>query len=247
MKNLTGTIALVTGASRGIGRATAIALAKEGCSVVINYKSDIDAANAVLKECDAYSTGNMIVAADVSREEDVARMFDDIKNTYARLDILVNNAGIFDEHDSPTNVEVFEHVFKNNFFSVVMVTKYALSLMQQGSIVNVSSIHGRLGHGRPGAASYAAAKAALENYTKNLAKDIAPNIRVNAIAPGRTLTPMWGDLDEAKQKELGKGQLIGRMIQPEEIAEGIVFLIKNEAMCGEVMTMDGGMGLVNFK
>ncbi|NTV22469.1 MAG: SDR family oxidoreductase [Candidatus Yonathbacteria bacterium] len=247
MTNLTGTIALVTGASKGIGRATAIALAKEGCSVIINYKSDAEAAADTLKECDAYSQGNMTIVADVSREEDVARMFNDIESRYSRLDVLVNNAGIFDERDSPTNIETFEHIYRNNFLSAVIVTKYTLSLMKEGKIVNVSSIHGRLGYGRPGAIAYAAFKSALESYTKNLAKELAPHICVNAIAPGRTLTPMWGTLSEDEQKELGKGQLIGRMIEPEEIADGILFLIKNDAMCGEVMTMDGGMGIAYLK
>src|SRR3989344_1932131 len=158
-------IALVTGASKGIGKATAIAFAKEGCSVVINFKSD---------------------------------------------------------------------------------AKAATPLMREGKIVNISSIHGRLGHGRPSAAAYSAFKAALENYTKNLAKDLAPKILVNAVAPGRGATPMWGDPDVKEQEELGQVHLIKRMIQPEEIADAIIFLAKNDAMCGEIITIDGGMSLVTL-
>jgi 3-oxoacyl-[acyl-carrier protein] reductase len=116
--------------------------------------------------------------------------------------------------------------------------------MKTGKIVNVSSIHARLGHGRPSAIAYSSFKAATENYTKNLAKELAPNILVNAIAPGRVNTSMWGDPGATEQKELGKVHLIKRMIQPEEIAEGIIFLTKNDAVCGEVLTIDGGMSLV---
>ena len=118
--------------------------------------------------------------------------------------------------------------------------------MKTGKIVNVSSIHGRLGHGRPEAIAYSAFKAALENYTKNLAKALAPAILVNAIAPGRVATPMWGEPTAAEKAQLGDVHLIKRMIEPEEIADGILFLIKNDAVCGEVLTVDGGMGLVTF-
>jgi len=244
--DLVGKVVLVTGASKGIGRATAIAFAKEGCSVAINFKSDSKAAKAVLEKCDRHSKGNLLVQADVSKESKVSDMFVKLKEQFTHLDILVNNAGIFDENDSPTNVEAFENVYRNNFLSCVMVTKYALPLMKQGKIINISSIHGRLGYGRPSAIAYSAFKAALENYTKNLAKELAPEILVNAIAPGRVATPMWGNPDSAEQKELGKVHLIKRMIQSEEVAEGIVFLTKNEAICGEVLTIDGGMNLVTL-
>ncbi len=237
---------LITGASKGIGRATAIALAKEGCSVAINFKSDTKAAQEVLDECNRYSKGNILVRADVSNDKEVSEMCQEVKQEFSHLDILVNNAGIFDENDNSINVEAFENVFRNNFLSAVMVTKHSLPLMQEGKIVNVSSIHGRLGYGRPSAAAYSAFKAALENYTKNLAKDLAPKILVNAVAPGRVATPMWGNPDIKEQEELGQVHLIRRMIQPEEIADAIIFLIKNDAMCGEVLTIDGGMGLVTL-
>lgn len=239
-------IVLVTGASKGIGKATAVAFAKEGCSVVINFKSDSKAAQSVLEECNRHSKGNAIIAADVSKEKEVSEMCEKIKKQFSHLDLVINNAGTFDDNDSPTNIEAFDNIYRNNFLSCVMVTKYSLPLMKQGKIINVSSIHGRLGHGRPSAIAYSAFKAALENYTKNLAKELAPEILVNAIAPGRVATPMWGNPDEKEQAELGQAHLIKRMIQPEEIADGIVFLAKNDAMCGEVLTVDGGMGLVTL-
>ncbi|OGM25761.1 hypothetical protein A3D00_02580 [Candidatus Woesebacteria bacterium RIFCSPHIGHO2_02_FULL_38_9] len=244
--NLKDKVVLITGASKGIGKAAAISLAKEGSIVIINFKSDKISAESVLEECDRYSKGNLIVQADVSNESEVKKMFDEIKNKYSKIDILINSAGIFDENDSPLNIFAFENVYKNNFLSCVLVTKYTLELMKEGKIINLSSVHGKLGHGRPEAIAYSAFKAALENYTKNLAKDLAPNILVNAVAPGRVATPMWGDPDEKEQKELGKVHLIKRMIQPEEIAESIIYLAKNDAVCGEILTVDGGMSLITL-
>lgn len=243
---LNNKVALITGASKGIGKATAIAFAKEGCSVIINFKSDIDQAQQVLNECNHYSKENMIICADVSNEKEVSEMFNKIKQEFPNLDILVNNVGIFDKNDNPTNIEAFENVFKNNFLSTVMVTKNAIPLMQEGKIINISSIHGRIGHGRPSAAAYSAFKAALENWTKNLAKDLAPKILVNAIAPGRVATSMWGNPNATEKTELGQVHLIKRMIEPEEIADAIIFLTKNDAICGEVLTIDGGMSLVTL-
>ncbi|MEI6553164.1 MAG: SDR family oxidoreductase [bacterium] len=239
-------IVLITGASSGIGRSTAVAFAKEGCSVLINYKTDTKSAEDVLEECNHYSKENMLVQADITMENDIVEMFKKIKEKNSRLDVLVNNAGIFDEGDSPTNIEVFEKIYKNNFLGCIMVTKYALGLLKEGKIVNVSSIHGRLGHGSPESIAYSTFKTALDSYTKNLAKSLAPQILVNGIAPGRVATPMWDSPNEKEQIELGQVHLIKRMIQPEEIADSILFLAKNDAMCGEVLTIDGGMSLVTL-
>ncbi len=236
-------VALITGASQGIGKSAAIALSKQGANVVINFKSNERLANEVLVECNKYSQGNMIIAADITNEKDVKEMFNKITKKYNKLDILINNAGIFDESDSPTNLKAFENIFSVNFLAQVRVSKYALELMKTGKIINVSSIHGRIGQGRSEVIAYSSMKAALDSYTKNLAKYLAPKIIVNAIAPGKTLTPMWGDLSESEKKEIGATQLINRFILPEEVAEGIIFLIKNDAVCGEILTIDGGMSL----
>src|SRR3989344_3769641 len=118
--NLNNKIALITGASKGIGKATAIALAKEGCLIAINFKSDAKAAQEVLDECNRYSKGNMLFHADVSDEKEVSEMCEKIKQEFSHLDILVNNAGIFDENDNPTNVDAFENVFRNNLLSAVL-------------------------------------------------------------------------------------------------------------------------------
>jgi 3-oxoacyl-[acyl-carrier protein] reductase len=237
---------LVTGASSGIGKAIAIAFSKEGSTVILVYRSNTDSAKEVLEECNKYSKGNVLIQADISNEDSVKEMCANIKEKFSSIDVLINNAGIFNEHDSPTNLEAFQNVYETNFLGPVMVTKYVLDLMKEGKIIFTSSIHGRLGHGRPSAIAYSAFKAALESYIKNLAKELAPNILVNAIAPGRVNTPQWGNPDEKEQDELGQAHLIKRMIQPPEIADGFIFLAKNDAVCGEVLTMDGGMSLVTL-
>ena len=239
-------VVLITGASQGIGKSTAINLSKQGASIIINFNSKESLANKVLEECNKHSQKNMAVKADITNENEVKEMFEKITKKYSKLDILVNNAGIFDESDNPTNLNAFENIFSVNFLAQVRVTKYALEIMKTGKIINVSSVHGKMGHGRPEAIAYSAMKAAFDSYTKNLAKDLAPNIIVNGIAPGKTLTHMWGELKEKEEKKLASTKLINRFILPEEIAEGIIFLIENDAVCGEILTIDGGMSLKTF-
>lgn len=241
-----GKVALVTGASKGIGRAAAIVLARAGARVVLTYRTDEMGATDTLEECNTLSEGNMMMSADITKEDDVASLFAEIDSVYGSLDILVNNAGIFLEEDSPTNVAAFETLIHTNLIAHVRVTSYALRRMKKGKIVNVSSIHGRLGNGRPEATGYAASKAALNSYTQNLAKAVAPDILVNAVAPGQVLTPMWGEMTDEEKNEFGTEQLIRRFITPEEIADSILFLVKNDALCGEILTIDGGMGLKKF-
>ena len=241
--DLKGKVALVTGASSGIGKATAIALAMNGASVIINYKSDSKSARLVLEECDRFSSKNLAVKADITSEPEVRRMFKQIVREYHSLDILVNNAGIFDETDGLTNLAAFEKLWKVNFLGQSRIIKNSLNIMKEGKIINISSVHGRLGHGRAGAAGYSALKAALDSYTKNLAKELAPKILVNAIAPGQTLTRMWGNMTKDEEKELAANQLINRFILPEEISDAILFVLKNDAVCGEILTIDGGMSL----
>lgn len=238
--------ALVTGAGQGIGAATAVALAKAGYSVAINYRSDDGTVQKVLDECNKHSEGNVLVKADVTNRSEISEMFQSIRDSFGALDVLVNNAGIFSEEDNPTNLEVFEEIHKSNFMSCVEVTKHALEIMDTGSIVNISSIHGRIGHGNPHAIAYSSFKAAMDSYTKNLAKDVAPDVLVNAIAPGRVHTPMWGAESDAEKEELGQVHAIKRMIEPEEIADAVLFLISNKATCGEILTVDGGMSLVTL-
>lgn len=236
-------VALVTGASKGIGAATAIRLAENGYDVVVNYNSDQASAENIVREIEKTGQKGMAVKADISKNEQVEKMFSEIKKELKSIDVLVNNAGIFDEDDGIDSVEAFERVFDTNLIAQVNVTNQARKLMKKGKIVFISSIHGRLGHGRPTAIAYSASKAALNSYVKNLAKALAPNILVNAVAPGRTITPMWGEMSNTRKKDLGSEQAIERWIEPKEIADSVLFLVNNDAVCGEVLTVDGGMSL----
>lgn len=243
---LKGKNVLVTGSSKGIGRAVVEAMAEQGANVVINYNNDEKAANEVADLAKKHSVKVLVVKADIAKENEVDSMITKIKNEFNTIDVLVANAGLFDEGDSPDNIEAFEKVFETNLFAQIKVTNAARKLMSKGKIVFISSIHGKLGHGRPNAIAYSSSKAALNSYVKNLAKFLAPDILVNAVAPGRTLTPMWGDMDEKYKKEQAAGHLINRWIEPSEIADGVVFLAKNDAVCGEVLVIDGGMSLKVF-
>lgn len=237
---LSDTYALVTGASKGIGAATAVALAKAGATVLITYRSDKVGATKILEECDKHSKGNEIMAVDVADETSVRQLFEHIAKKKQTIDILVNNAGIAFDEDTYDNLEIFNTIYETNLLGLVRVTKYAVPCMKQGKIVNVSSLSGKLHQGTDDSVAYSALKAAVNSYTKTLAKVLAPNITVNAVAPGRTITPIWGDLSQADIERLGKGQLIGRMVEAAEVADAVLFLLKNDAVNGEVLTIDGG-------
>jgi 3-oxoacyl-[acyl-carrier protein] reductase len=234
---------LVTGASKGIGRAIAEAFAQEGANVIVNYNHDKDVAEATVRELAKYQVRAVAIKANIAIESEVSSMMEEIQKTFGAIDIVVNNAGIFDENDSPDNLDTFKNIFATNLFGQIDVTRKARKYMGKGKIIFISSIHARLGNGRPSAIAYASSKAALESYMKNLAKDAAPDILVNAVAPGRTLTPMWGEMDEDKKTELATGHLTNRWIEPEEIAEGVILLAKNDSICGEVLIIDAGMSL----
>lgn len=240
---LKGKNALVTGATKGIGKATIEALIKKGVNVAINYVNDEESAKSLKEMAIAGGVKAITLKADIRQESDVRHMIDSIKDKLGALDILVNNAGIFDENDRPENLDSFRNIFEMNFLAQVSVTNEALKLMKSGKIVFVTSIHGRLGHGRPDAIAYSSMKAGLDSYMKNLAKYLAPKILVNSIAPGKTITPMWGKIDEEYIAEEAKDHAIGRWIQPEEIADGVIFLIQNDSVSGEILTIDGGMSI----
>lgn len=240
---LSGKTVLITGGSKGIGEACAIAFASEGANIIINYANDESAADSVAQKIEEFGGKSLVVKADITDQKQVDEMFNQIKQEFPSIDVLINNAGVFDENDGPDNMQAFEKVFEADFVAQVNITNQVRQIMQVGKIVFISSIHGKLGHGSPRSIAYASAKAALNSYMKNLAKAVAPDILVNSIAPGRTKTPMWGEMDKAYMDEMADGQLINRWIQPDEIADGAVFLAKNDAVCGEILVIDGGMSL----
>lgn len=243
---LKGKTVLVTGGSKGIGGAVVEAMAKEGANVIINYSHDAKAADEMAKRAADSGVEALTVKADIANPQEVEAMFAMIKDRFTAIDVVVNNAGLFDENDSPDSLEAFQNVFNTDFLAQVSITNEARKLMKTGKIIFVSSVHGKPGHGRPSAIAYSSMKAGLDSYMKNLAKALAPDILVNSVAPGRTLTPMWGDMDDTYKAKQAAGQLINRWIEPSEIADGVVFLAKNDAVCGEVLVIDGGMSLKVF-
>lgn len=238
--NLKGKIALVTGGSSGMGKAISIALSTEGCNVVFTYNSNEKGADETLKKLNSKSSKFKV---DMHNESDIQLLFDFIKKKYGTLDVLVNNAGV-NKPRGLFNVEDWKEIFEVDLFSVISVTGKAVQLMKNsGKILNITSIYGIGKACYKGIAPYGAAKAALNHYTEMLAKNLSPKILVNAIAPGYVQTPLWGNKTDKEFEEFGKEQLIERMIQPPEIADMAVAIIKNDAMTGEIVVVDGGLSL----
>ncbi|NND85257.1 MAG: 3-oxoacyl-[acyl-carrier-protein] reductase [Acidimicrobiia bacterium] len=241
-------VALVTGGSRGIGRAIALRLAGDGCAVAVNYTSRADAADAVVAEITAAGGSAIAVGADVSDADAVQAMFTRIADELGPVTVLVNNAGITDD-DLLLRMkeEQFRRVLEVNLTSAFHCTKAALRGMlraKAGRIISVASVSGIAGN--PGQANYAASKAGLIGFTKSIAKEVgARGITANVIAPGYIETDMTDALgDEVKEAAVGTISL-ARLGRPEEIAEVAAFLASDAAsyMTGQVLVVDGGLSL----
>ncbi|TSC87850.1 MAG: 3-oxoacyl-[acyl-carrier protein] reductase [Microgenomates group bacterium Gr01-1014_7] len=236
-------VVLVTGGSSGIGKAIVMAFANEGCNIVFTYNSKKKESEDIVKEVEQLGIKTLAVKVDMHSEEDIQKLFDQIKEKFKTLDILVNSAGINRPRDL-FDLKVWREVFEINLFSVVLCTEKAVGLMENGGkILNVSSIYAEGKACWKGLPAYGASKAAISHFTQTLAKNLAPKILVNAIAPGYVKTPLWIDTTEEDFENSGKEQLIKRMIMPEEIAEMAVAIVKNDAMTGEVVVIDGGISL----
>lgn len=235
-------VALITGASRGIGKACAIELAKAGFDVVINYAGNADAANATVNEIKALGVNAKAFQFDVSNKELVESSIAKIIEEFGRIDVLINNAGITrDGLFIRMNSEAWEAVINTNLNSAYYVTNPVSKLMikqRSGCIINMSSIAGV--YGNAGQANYAAAKAGMIGFTKALAKELAARgIRVNAIAPGFIQTDMTKDLNTEKIVEAIPLKTLGT---PEDIAKTAKFLaVDGSYITGQVIGVDGGL------
>lgn len=248
MFDLHGRVAVVTGSSRGIGRAIAKALAAQGAKVVVNYVSNAGAAQEVVEEIRAAGGEAITVQADVSRMEDAQRLIDAALEAFGRLDILVNNAGIArDNLLVRMSEEEWDAVLNTNLKGAFHAMKAAARPMMRqryGRIISISSVSGLAGNA--GQANYSAAKAGIHGLTKAVARELASrNITVNAVAPGFVETDLTAGLPEELKAKAIEYTLLGRMGKPEEIAAAVVFLASDEAgfITGQVLAVDGGLAL----
>lgn len=241
-------VVLVTGGSRGIGKAIVLAFAKEGAKVVINYRGNKEAAEETLEEVKKLGREAYLYQADVSKEEEVESMFKDILTKFGHLDILVNNAGITrDNLLLRMKLEDWEDVMAVNLRSIFLCTRAAAKIMikqRSGRIINISSIVGE--RGNIGQANYSSAKAGVIGFTKSVARELAGrNITVNAVAPGFIETEMTQKLSEEIKNAYLKQIPLQRFGKPEEVAYVVKFLASEEAgyITGTVINIDGGLAI----
>ena len=256
MRGLKGKNVLVTGGSSGIGQAIAVRFAQEGSNVAINYRRGYEGAKKTeemvkqvcsrVREC---SVKDLLIQADVSREKDVARMFDTVFDEFGALDILINNAGI--QISGPSHdikIEDFDKVIAINLRGTYLCAreaiKHFLSRGGGGAIINISSVHEIIP--KPKYLSYSASKGGVQNITRTLALEYAERgIRVNAVAPGATITPIniaW--INDPKMKAEVESHIpLGRAAAPEEIASVVAFLASDDAsyITGQTIFADGGL------
>lgn len=237
-------VAIITGASRGIGRAIALELAAQGANVVVNYASSGDAAQQVVAEITEAGGSAIALQADVSKLEQVDALLSNTLEKFGRVDILVNNAGITrDTLLLRMKPEDWQAVIDLNLTGVFLCTRAVSKVMlkqRSGRIINIASVAGQMGN--PGQANYSAAKAGVIGFTKTVAKELASRgITVNAVAPGFIATDMTSDL---KSDEIIKYIPLGRYGQPEDVAGMVRFLAADSAaayITGQVFNVDGGM------
>ncbi|NEN85663.1 SDR family NAD(P)-dependent oxidoreductase [Paenibacillus elgii] len=245
--NLRNKVALVTGGGTGIGRAACLALAERGAAVIVNYSRSAADAEVTVQSIKDKGGQAVAIQADISLDREVRHMVDQAVRQFGTVDLLVNNAGItrhipMDDLEAATD-EVWDELYgvnvKGTFFCARAVAPFMKS-NKQGAIVNVGSIAGITGLGS--SLPYAVSKAAVHGLTKSLARALAPYIRVSCIVPGAVATRWW-DGKEEQMKRLAPQLLLQRISTPEDIARMICAALEQEAMTGQIITVDSGQTL----
>ncbi|MCK5476325.1 MAG: 3-oxoacyl-ACP reductase FabG [Candidatus Aenigmarchaeota archaeon] len=242
---LKGKVALITGSSRGIGKSTALLFAKEGAKIVVNYLDSEKEAFAVVEKIKKIGSEAIAIKCDVSKEDKVKEMINQTIDKFGKIDILVNNAGIvFDVPFFEKTVKQFKRTLDVNLLGTFLCSKYASEQMlknNDGKIINVSSTNG-INSFTPDSMDYDASKAGINILTRDLAKELAPKIQVNSIAPGYVDTDMNKDLPLDFIEEETKKIYSKRFAKPEEIAKSILFLASDDAsyITGSILKADGG-------
>jgi 3-oxoacyl-[acyl-carrier protein] reductase len=246
MIDLTGKAALVTGGSRGIGKAIGLRLARQGADVAFSYKGNAAAAKAAAAEIESIGTRALAIQGDVKDPESAEAVVKAALEAFAKVDILVNNAGITrDDLIMRMSAEDWRDVLETNLFGAFWMTKAVTRPMLKargGRIVNITSVSGQAG--QMGQANYSSAKAGLIGLTKATARELGSRgITVNAVAPGFVLTELTKDLPDALKAEITNRTPLGRFGTTEEVADAVAFLASDEAgyITGQVLAVDGGL------
>lgn len=240
-------VALITGGSRGIGKATALLFGRQGATVAINYSSSEDQALSIVKEIQAMGGKAMAIGANVANGQDAKAMMKKVKAEYGTIDILVNNAGITKDMLLLRMTEAeFDDVISVNLKGVFNCTKHASRIMMRngGSIINMSSVTGEIGN--IGQSNYSAAKAGVIGFTKSVAREFAgKNLRINAITPGFIETDMTDKLPQGIKDNLITNIPMGRMGEAEEVAKAALFLASDLSsyITGQVISVNGGLAM----
>jgi 3-oxoacyl-[acyl-carrier protein] reductase len=244
--DLQGKNVLVTGASSGIGKAIAIAFARKRAHVFVHYGKNKVGAQDTLRAVEKLSNCQLC-QADLMDPGAIKSLFDEIRGTTPTLDVLVNNAG--DARPGDLNDDsVWEYEYKNILLSAIRTSAEFLSMPSAHlrKIINITSIYGNLATGDPEYLQYSAFKAALASVTATLSKSAAPHTLVNAVAPGYTETPAWAGASNESKEACARATLIGRFVKPDEVAHTVIFIAENDALAGQVLTLDGGTSLTGL-
>jgi NAD(P)-dependent dehydrogenase (short-subunit alcohol dehydrogenase family) len=244
LMNIDGKVALITGSAKRLGRAIAIELARRGARIAVHYRSEPREAEQTLQLVRTAGSGGAVFRAELTDNSAIEKMFQDIAKTFGGLDILINSASVFSPGVADkTSPELWDSQMDSNAKAPFFVAQHAARLMQargQGKIVNIADVAGEVIW--PGYISYSVSKAALIAVSRGLAKSYAPQIQVNAIAPGPVLFPDY--YTEEQKRSAIERTLLKREGSPSDIVNAVVFLIENDYITGEMIHVDGGRHLM---